>query len=97
MVQQIDRLEETLGFSLFLRNNQGVILTGEGEIFYRAVLEMKKTYESALRKIKGGKQNKIYIGDGFESVPGNFLMDGCSVFQKKISKGRFFILKELAL
>lgn len=33
--QQIDRLEETLGFWLFSRNNQGVELTPDGKIFMR--------------------------------------------------------------
>lgn len=93
MVQQIDRLEDTLGFPLFLRNNQGVMLTGEGEIFYHAVLEMKKTYESALRQIKGGKQNEIYIGVALNQCP-EFLMDGCSAFQKKYPK-TILHLKEL--
>ena len=42
MVQQIDRLEEDLGFRLLLRSNQGVRLTDQGKIFYDAVLEMQK-------------------------------------------------------
>ena len=37
MVQQIDRLEEDLGFRLLLRSNQGVRLTDQGKIFYDAV------------------------------------------------------------
>ena len=45
MVQQIDRLEEDLGFRLLLRSNQGVRLTDQGKIFYDAVLEMQKIYK----------------------------------------------------
>ena len=51
IVQQIDRLEEDLGFRLFLRNNQGVRLTDQGKIFFDAVLEMQKIYKTAVRKI----------------------------------------------
>ena len=38
MVQQIDRLEEDLGFRLFSRTNQGAILTEDGVVFCDAKL-----------------------------------------------------------
>ena len=93
MVQQIDRLEETLGFRLFLRSNQGVMLTGSGRIFYDAVLEMQKTYEAALKQIKSGGQDEIYIGVALNQCP-EFLMNGCSTFQKKFPQ-TILHLKEL--
>ena len=71
MVQQIDRLEEDLGFRLLLRSNQGVRLTDQGKIFYDAVLEMQKIYKEAVAQIKSGET--------LNQCPG-FLMNGCSSF-----------------
>ena len=82
MVQQIDRLEEDLGFRLLLRNNQGVRLTDQGKIFYDAVLEMKKIYETAMVQIRNEEQKEINIGVALNQCP-EFLMNGCSAFQKK--------------
>lgn len=82
MVQQIDRLEDDLGFRLLLRNNQGARLTEQGKIFYDAVLEMQKIYDSAVAQIKCGEQKAINIGVALNQCP-EFLMNGCSAFQKK--------------
>lgn len=82
MVQQIDRLEEDLGFRLLLRSNQGVRLTDQGKIFYDAVLEMQKIYKEAVAQIKSGETKEINIGVALNQCPG-FLMNGCSSFQKK--------------
>ena len=93
MVQQIDRLEEDLGFSLFLRNNQGVRLTDQGKIFYDAVVEMQKIYKTAIRQIQRGEQKEINIGVALNQCP-EFLMKGCSTFQKKYPQTALH-LKEL--
>lgn len=82
IVQQIDRLEETIGFALFFRNNQGVILTEEGKTFYEAVSEMKRIYEKALLKIKDKNQNGIHIGVGANQCP-ELLLNACARFRKK--------------
>ena len=37
--QQIHKLEEELGFALFLRTRNGLVLTGAGEVFYREAAE----------------------------------------------------------
>lgn len=81
IVQQIDRLEDTLGVRLFCRTNQGTCLTEEGEIFRSAVLDMKQIYEQALTKIKE-KKDSFVIGVAPNQCP-EFLMDACAVFQKK--------------
>lgn len=79
IVQQIDRLEETLGFRLFSRNNQGAELTPDGKIFYEAALEMQRTYEEAVLKIKS--QREITIGVAPNQCP-EFLLDACAAFQE---------------
>ena len=61
MVQQIDRLEEDLGFRLLLRSNQGVRLTNQGKIFYDAVLEMQKIYKEAVAQIKIGETKDVRV------------------------------------
>ena len=93
IVQQIDRLEEDLGFSLFLRNNQGVRLTDQGKIFFDAVLEMQKIYKTAIRKIQGEEHKEINIGVVLNQCP-EFLMKGCSAFQRKYPQ-MILHLKEL--
>ena len=79
IVQQIDRLEETLGFRLFSRNNQGAELTPDGKIFYEAALEMQRTYEEAVLKIKS--QREITIGVAPNQCP-EILLDACAAFQE---------------
>lgn len=79
IVQQMDRLEETLGFRLFSRNNQGAELTTDGKIFYEAALEMQRTYEEAVLKIKS--QREITIGVAPNQCP-EFLLDACAAFQE---------------
>ena len=82
IVQQIDRLEETLGFALFSRSNQGVELTDNGEIFYKAVLDMKEIYESAVTEIRNKEQECINIGVAGNQCP-EFLINACSEFRRK--------------
>lgn len=85
LVQQIDRMEESLGFRVFSRTNQGVKLTEHGMVFYQAVLEMQKIYEDAVGKIRKAEQSIITIGVAPEQCP-EFLMNACAAFQAKNSK-----------
>ena len=84
LVQQIDRMEETLGFRVFSRTNQGVKLTEHGTVFYQTVLEMQKIYEDAVGKIRREEQNTITIGIAPEQCP-EFLMNACAAFQAEDS------------
>lgn len=81
MIQQIDRLEETLEFPLFVRTNQGVTLTWEGQIFYEAARKMRATYEEALEKARAGKSKKLNIGVAPGQCP-EILLDACTRFRK---------------
>ena len=84
LVQQMDRMEDDLGFRVFSRTNQGVKLTEQGKIFYQAVLEMQEIYENAVEKIRRVEQNTITIGVAPEQCP-EFLMNACAAFQAKDS------------
>lgn len=84
MIQQIDRLEEALEFPLFVRTNQGVTLTPEGQIFYEAAQKMRAVYEEALEKARAGKCRNVNIGVAPGQCP-ELLMDACTKFRKENS------------
>ena len=82
IVQQIDRLEETLGFQLFLRTNQGIMLTDNGKVFYQAVLQIQEIYENAVTQIRNKEHNCINIGVASGQCP-EFLINVCTVFRER--------------
>lgn len=82
IVQQIDRLEEALGFALFSRSNQGVELTDGGKVFYKAVLDMREIYERTVAEIRDKEQDSINIGVAGNQCP-EFLINACSEFRSK--------------
>jgi len=47
LIQQINLLEESLGFRLFVRNHHGIELTDAGKEFYSAATEILRLYETA--------------------------------------------------
>ena len=81
IVQQIDRLEDTLGTRLFYRTNHGTRLTEEGEVFHKAVLDMKQIYDQALTTIRKNRDSVI-IGVAPNQCP-EILLNACTIFQKK--------------
>ena len=81
IIEQIDRLEEDLGFPLFERSAKGCKLTSNGEIFYKAFLDMKDIYDNALKQVKEGN-NSINIGVASSQYP-QVLMNACKQFLKK--------------
>ena len=64
--QQIKTLEESLGFSLFVRStNKKVVLTSVGEIFYNRIKEILDLYKDAVEEAKSefnSKNNVLKIG-----------------------------------
>ena len=82
MIQQIDRLEETLEFPLFVRTNQGVTLTPEGQIFYEAAQKMRAAYEEALEKARTVKCRNVNIGVAPGQCP-EILLDACTRLRKE--------------
>ena len=82
-VQQINLLEEGLGFSLFHRSSHGVRLTEAGEVFYAAAVEILDLYEGACRQglaLQQAKRSLLRIGCPSMHLPG-FVLEGCQVFQ----------------
>ena len=48
LTKQIQLLEETFGFKLFLRDNQGCYLTDEGKIIYKYALNLTNELDRLL-------------------------------------------------
>lgn len=80
IIEQIDRLEEDLGYLLFERSAKGCRLTKNGEIFYKAFLNIKDIYDGALKQAKEGSKN-INIGVASNQYP-QILMNACKRFLK---------------
>lgn len=81
LIEQIDRLEESLGFKLLKRTNQGVSLTKEGEIFKESIVKMKDIYDKTIDSIKKSNINNINIGVPSNECP-SFLSEACSIYLK---------------
>jgi DNA-binding transcriptional LysR family regulator len=62
---QIHELERELGAKLFDRSNKGVVLTQEGQVFYRHANKLVRSMEEAkseLAKFSNSKRSCIHIG-----------------------------------
>lgn len=65
MSLHISKLEEALGFPLFVRQKKKVYLTAAGKEFYRRIKVVIQRYEEAFsfsRDVAKGRKNKINIG-----------------------------------
>ncbi|MBP3729543.1 MAG: LysR family transcriptional regulator [Lachnospiraceae bacterium] len=64
--QQIHRLEKELGYDLFVRNNQGLSLTPEGEAFCEQARSVAEAWSSFTRQVQrpggGGRHLRIGVG-----------------------------------
>lgn len=58
VMKHINRLESELGFLLFRRSHKGILLTREGEQFYKETTELKKQYEAHVKRIR--RQVRIF-------------------------------------
>ncbi len=59
--QQMQKLEETLGYKLFTRSNRGVNLTDAGEIVLKYTDNMIRTYNKMLEGLQQKEKNKFKI------------------------------------
>lgn len=59
--QQVRKLEEELGFDLFLRTHNGLALTGAGEVYYREASE-------ALRRLAAAREHARQVASGTVGV-----------------------------
>lgn len=68
LTQNIKKLEERIGSSLFHRSSTGITTTSYGSILYDHVRVMDNSYQQALEKIEVLKLKKVFtvqIGSGF--------------------------------
>src|SRR5665648_488723 len=61
--QQIQKLEDSLGFKLLERSNKGVILTKMGEIVLKYSENITNTYNKMLSELENGSEesNSVYL------------------------------------
>lgn len=80
----IKTLEKELGEQLLIRSTKKILLSEAGLLFYPYAVQMLKTEEEALRKIKN-KDEKI-TGDvmiATSSVPANYILPGFLTYARK--------------
>ncbi|MHC0551940.1 LysR family transcriptional regulator [Salinicoccus sp. HZC-1] len=80
----IKQLEEKLGVKLFIRTSRGVILTPEGEAFFRhmrPIFELVDDAEQKLSKLKNFQTGHVTIG-GSDSTCKHYLLPHIQTFQK---------------
>ncbi|MHC5372520.1 LysR family transcriptional regulator [Enterococcus sp. LJL120] len=76
VMKQINNLEAQLGFALFTRTNQGVLLTDAGESLNKDCLSLQKTAKEALQKARKLSDTTAIIRLGTASLsPGKPLID----------------------
>jgi len=84
LIQQIAKMENELGFRLFIRSSKGVRLSPGGEEYYSGVKSILSQYyactECAARKAKKSGVLRIGLPDNINS---SFLLSSCSRFTKK--------------
>ncbi len=83
-VQQINLLENSIGFTLFHRSSHGVKLTKAGEVFYNAAVKILEIYQEACFKgmsLHNQKKGLLKIGCPHEQFP-VFVTEACKQFQK---------------
>ncbi len=65
VIQQVNLLEERMGFPLFLRSNRGVQLTGPGQVLYRqarAIVQMSGDAVAEARALAQAQSHTVRIG-----------------------------------
>lgn len=65
VMKQINSLEDRIGIKLFMRTNQGVMLTPAGQAFYREAIKIIELSEKAIsnvKKIEGSSKYILRIG-----------------------------------
>lgn len=80
LIQQINLLEEDLGFDLFVRTNHGISLSDEGLTFYQDAKKILEIYENA--KTEHSKKRRLRILVAESQIP-DILIPAMDRFSKK--------------
>ncbi len=83
--RHISAMEQELGTKLFVRNQQRVRLTKQGETFLADMLNMLEVYDAALAKIEKAEKNagEILRVGYLQGAASSFLMEACTAFQSR--------------
>ena len=84
LIQQINLLEKSLGFSLFVRDHHGIELTDAGREFYDAAAEILRIYEAARERGLALEQSRSFtlrIAYPSEQFP-PFLLSAYEAFRR---------------
>lgn len=79
--QQIQKLENSLGYELFIRSNKGVELTKQGEVVFRYAENLIRTYKKMLEELDNLSTEEKIIVEG--SYPIATYSLPCSLFRLK--------------
>lgn len=95
--QQISRLEQQLGSTLFVRSRKGVSLTTAGELLLRYVsqsLELINSAEGLFERMSTLDQGEIRIGAG-DTITKHFLLPKLSEYHSRYPKVKIEILNRV--
>lgn len=91
VIKQINSLENSLNLKLFIRTNQGVILTESGKSFYndvKYIIQYSRDSVMRARNAMNKSKNIIRIGTSL-MTPGQFLMESCPNIHELVKDIKF--------
>lgn len=80
--QQIQRLEDSLGYKLLVRSNKGVELTEEGKIVEKYAKSILKTYDNMIEELESKNNNSNTIKISSNTTIGTYALP-CTLFKVK--------------
>ena len=83
LIQQVNLLEEKMGFSLFFRSNKGVTLTRSGHVYYDEVSKMAKRYQSILNTCRSIQNIDVVSIGLLPNFPSTVLPYICSLYHER--------------
>ncbi len=85
LIQQIDILEESIGFELFVRTKRGITLTLAGEVFHDYARQILNLYYDAITMANKEILAKLCIAVPEEQYP-DFLLRACKDYADQYSE-----------
>ena len=80
--QQIQRMEDSLGYKLLVRSNKGVELTEEGKIVEKYAKNILKTYDNMIEELESRNNNINTIKIASSATIGTYALP-CTLFKIK--------------